>query len=95
MQVRSAFPAEDTANRQPEASGMVGTEDFAVMSATADRRGARHHMRNTSLALAAAATLAVSAVSPAYADAPTYPGPGGYPYWSGYVNAPVLSLIHI
>jgi hypothetical protein len=80
---------------------MVGTEDFAVTSATADRRGARHHMRNTLLALAAAATLAVSAASPAYAGPrndygpggnpypPTYPGPRGYPYWSGYVDAPV------
>jgi len=56
---------------------MVGTEDFAVMSATADRRGARHHMRNTSLALAAAATLAISAASPAYAG-PRYDyGPWG------------------
>ena len=43
----------------------------------------------TLLALAAAATLAVSAASPAYAAQRTYPGPGGYPYWSGYVDAPV------
>ena len=46
-------------------------------------------MRKTLLALAAAATLAVSAASPAYAGPLTYPGPGGYPYWSGYVDAPV------
>jgi hypothetical protein len=58
-------------------------------------------MRKTLLALAAAATLAVSAASLAYAGPPydygpggnpyprTYPGPGGYPYWSGYVDAPV------
>ena len=58
-------------------------------------------MRKTLLALAAAATLAVSAASFAYAGPPydygpggnpyprTYPGPGGYPYWSGYVDAPV------
>jgi hypothetical protein len=46
-------------------------------------------MRKTLLALAAAATLAVSAASPAYAGPRTYPGPGGYPYWSGYVDAPV------
>jgi hypothetical protein len=46
-------------------------------------------MRKTLLALAAAATLAVSAASPAYAAPRTYPGPGGYPYWSGYVDAPV------
>jgi hypothetical protein len=44
-------------------------------------------MRKTLLALAAAATLAVSAASPAYAGPRTYPGPGGYPYWSGYVDA--------
>src|SRR5271156_5949400 len=41
------------------------------------------------LALAAAETLAVSAASPAYAGPRTYPGPGGYLYWSGYVDAPV------
>jgi hypothetical protein len=58
-------------------------------------------MRKTLLALAAVATLVVSAASPAYAGPrydygpggnpypPTYPGPGGYPYWSGYVDAPV------
>ena len=58
-------------------------------------------MRKTLLALAAAATLAVSAASPAYAGPRydygpggnpyprTYSGPGGYPYWSGYVDAPV------
>jgi hypothetical protein len=46
-------------------------------------------MRKTLFAFAAAATLAVSAVSPAYAGPRTYPGPGGYPYWSGYVDAPV------
>jgi hypothetical protein len=58
-------------------------------------------MRRTLLALAAAATLAVSAASPAYAGPRydygpggnpyprTYSGPGGYPYWSGYVDAPV------
>jgi hypothetical protein len=46
-------------------------------------------MRKTLLALAAAATLAVSAASPAYAGPRTYPGPGSYPYWSGYVDAPV------
>ena len=58
-------------------------------------------MRKTLLALVAAASLAVSAVSPAYAGPGydygpggnpyprTYPGPGGYPYWSGYVDAPV------
>jgi len=55
-------------------------------------------MRKTLLALAAAATLAVSAASPAYAQRDgwgpgpgprTYPGPGGYPYWPGYVDAPV------
>ena len=46
-------------------------------------------MRKTSLILAAAATLGVSAATPAYASPRTYPGPGGYPYWSGYVDAPV------
>jgi hypothetical protein len=46
-------------------------------------------MRKTLLALAAAATLALSAAPPAYADPPIHPGPGGYPYWSGYVDAPV------
>jgi hypothetical protein len=46
-------------------------------------------MRKTLLNLAAAATLVVSVASPAYADPRTYLGPGGYPYWSGYVNAPV------
>jgi len=46
-------------------------------------------MRKTLLALAAAATLAVSVASSAYAVPRTYPGPGGYPYWSGYVDAPV------
>jgi hypothetical protein len=46
-------------------------------------------MRMTLLALAAATTLAVSIASPAYAAPRTYPGPGGYPYWSGYVDAPV------
>ena len=58
-------------------------------------------MRMTVLALAAAATLAVSAASPAYAGPRydygpggnpyprNYPGPGGYPYWPGYVDAPV------
>ena len=46
-------------------------------------------MRMTLLALAEAATLAVSAASPACAGPRTYPGPGGYPYWSGYVDAPV------
>ena len=54
-------------------------------------------MGKTLLALAAAATLAVSAASPAYAQSwggpgpspRTYPGPGGYPHWSGYVDAPV------
>jgi len=55
-------------------------------------------MRKTLLALAAAATLAVSAASPAYAQSGgwgpgpgprTYPGPGGYPHWSGYIDAPV------
>ena len=58
-------------------------------------------MRKTLLALAAVATLVVSAASPAYAGPRydygpggnpyprTYPGPGGYPYWSGYVDAPV------
>ena len=46
-------------------------------------------MRKTLLALAAAATLAVSAVSPAYAFPRYYSGPGGYPYYSGYVDAPV------
>jgi hypothetical protein len=58
-------------------------------------------MGKTLLVLAAAASLAVSAASPAYAGPPhdygpggnpyprTYPGPGGYPYWSGYVAAPV------
>jgi len=46
-------------------------------------------MRKTLLALAAVATLVVSAASPAYAG-PRYDyGPGGYPYWSGYVDAPV------
>jgi len=44
-------------------------------------------MRKTLLALAAAATLAVSAAS--HGGPRTYPGPGGYPYWSGYVDAPV------
>jgi hypothetical protein len=43
-------------------------------------------MRKPLLALAAAASLAVSAASPAYAGPRTYPGPGGYPYWSGYVD---------
>ena len=58
-------------------------------------------MRKTLLALAAVATLVVSAASPAYAGPDydygpggnpyprTYPGPGGYPYWSGYIDAPV------
>jgi hypothetical protein len=58
-------------------------------------------MRKTLLALAAVATLVVSAASPVYAGPRddygpggnpyprTYPGPGGYPYWSGYVDAPV------
>ena len=59
-------------------------------------------MRKTLLALAAAATLAVLAASPAHAGPPddygpggnpyprTYPGPPrGTPYWSGYVDAPV------
>jgi hypothetical protein len=46
-------------------------------------------MTKTLLALAAAASLAVSAVSPAYAFPRYYPGPGGYPYYSGYVDAPV------
>jgi hypothetical protein len=58
-------------------------------------------MRKTLLALAAVATLVVSAASPACAGPrndygpggnpypSTYPGPGGYPYWSGYVDAPV------
>ena len=56
-------------------------------------------MRKTLSALAAAATLAVLAGSPAYPRDDygpggnpyprTYPGPGGYPYWSGYVDAPV------
>ena len=58
-------------------------------------------MRKTLLALAAVATLVVSAGSPAYSGPrydygpggnphpSTYPGPGGYPYWSGYVDAPV------
>jgi hypothetical protein len=58
-------------------------------------------MRKTLLALAAVATLVVSAASPAYAGSRydygpggnpyprTYPGPGGYPYWSGYADAPV------
>jgi hypothetical protein len=46
-------------------------------------------MRKTLLNLAAAATLVVSVASPAYADPRTYLGSGGYPYWSGYVNAPV------
>jgi hypothetical protein len=46
-------------------------------------------MRKTLLAFAAAATLGVSAASPAYAGPRTYPGPGGYPYWWGYVDAPV------
>src|SRR6476620_3310699 len=58
-------------------------------------------MRKTLLALAAVATLVVSAASPSYAGPRydygpggnpyprTYPGPGGYPYWSGYVDAPV------
>jgi hypothetical protein len=46
-------------------------------------------MRKTLLALAAAATLAASAVSPAYAAPRYYSGPGGYPYYSGYVDAPV------
>jgi hypothetical protein len=46
-------------------------------------------MRKTLLALTAAAPLAVSAVSPAYALPRYYSGPGGYPYYSGYVDAPV------
>jgi hypothetical protein len=46
-------------------------------------------MRNTFLALAAAGSLAVSADSLADAGPRTYPGAGGYPYWSGYVDAPV------
>ena len=45
-------------------------------------------MRKT-LLLAAAASLAVSAVSPAYAFPRYYSGPGGYPYYWGYVDAPV------
>jgi hypothetical protein len=44
-------------------------------------------MRKTFLALAAAVSLAVSAVSPAYAFPRYYSGPGGYPYYSGYVDA--------
>jgi hypothetical protein len=46
-------------------------------------------MRKTLLALAAAATLTVSAASPTYAGPRYYSGPGGYPYFSGYVDAPV------
>ena len=57
-------------------------------------------MRKTLSALAAAATLAVLAGSPAYPRDDygpggnpyprTYPGPPrGTPYWSGYVDAPV------
>ncbi len=59
-------------------------------------------MKKTSLVLrAAAASLVVSAASPVYAGPlydyrpggnpypRTYPGPGGYPYWSGYVDAPI------
>src|SRR5215468_1179087 len=46
-------------------------------------------MSKTILALAAAATLAVSVASSAYAGPRTYPGPAGYPYWWGYVDAPV------
>lgn len=45
-------------------------------------------MQKTLLNLAVAA-MVVSVASPVYADPRTYPGPGGYPYWSGYVNAPV------
>ena len=46
-------------------------------------------MRKTFLAFAAAATLVVSAASAAYTFPRTYPGPRGYPYWSGYIDAPV------
>jgi hypothetical protein len=42
----------------------------------------------TLLALAAVATLVVSA-APACAGPRNDYGPGGYPYWSGYVDAPV------
>jgi hypothetical protein len=61
----------------------------------------RYTMRKMLLAIGAAATLALSAASSACAGPrydygpggspypPTYPGPGGYPYWSGYVDAPV------
>jgi hypothetical protein len=58
-------------------------------------------MRKTLLALAAAATLAVSAASPTYAGPryeygpdfnpypPTYPGPPrGYPYWWPHLDSP-------
>ncbi|MGY3564201.1 hypothetical protein ACVWXP_007526 [Bradyrhizobium sp. USDA 4463] len=58
-------------------------------------------MRNILLVIAAVLSLAVSAVSQAYAGPPydfgpggnpnprTYPSPGGHRYWSGDVNAPV------
>jgi hypothetical protein len=75
--------------------------DISVISRSSEMRWKGITMRKTLLALAAAATLAVSAASLAYAGPPydygpggnpyprTYPGPGGYPYWSGYVDAPV------
>ena len=58
-------------------------------------------MSKTLLNLAAAATLAVSAASPVYSGprydygpdfnpySRTYPGPGGYPYWSPHIDAPI------
>jgi hypothetical protein len=58
-------------------------------------------MEKMLLALAAVATLVISAVPAAYAGPPydygpggnpnprTYPGPGGYPYWADHVDAPV------
>lgn len=61
-------------------------------------------MRKTLLVFAAAA-LAISAASPAYAGPRYdygpggnpypryYSGPGGYPYYSGYVDAPVGSPV--
>jgi hypothetical protein len=73
----------------------------SVISRSSELRWKGITMRKTLLALAAAATLAVSAASPAYAGPPydygpggnpyprTYPGRDGYPYWSGYVDAPV------
>jgi hypothetical protein len=53
----------------------------------------RYQHEEDASALAAAATLAVSGASPAYAGPRYYYGPGGYSYYSGYVAAPVGSPV--